>query len=62
MKRQWRVDLDGSEERIEADEVEITSSGVLAFYQYAGPMERERTLRTALSPALWRRCQLQGDR
>jgi len=60
MKRQWRIDLDGSQETIEADEVEITTSGVLAFYQYASPMERERTLRTALPPGLWRRCQLQG--
>lgn len=61
MKRRWLVQMDGSEERIEADEVEITASGVLSFYQYASPMERERTLRTAFPPGLWRRCQLQGD-
>jgi hypothetical protein len=62
MKRQWLVQLDAGEERIEADDVEVTASGVLAFYQYAAPMERERTLRTALPPGLWRRCQLLSDR
>ena len=62
MKRRWLVQLDGGEEHVEADEVEITASGVLAFYLCASPMERDRTLLMALSPALWRRCQLEGER
>ena len=62
MKRRWQVVLDGSEEHVEADEVEITASGALAFYQFASPVERERTLLLALSPSLWRCCQLETDR
>jgi hypothetical protein len=56
--RQWRVELDGGEEHVKADAVEITASGVLVFYRFVSRMERERTLFTAFSPSLWRRCQL----
>jgi hypothetical protein len=61
MKRQWLVQLDRGEERIEADEVEITASGVLVFYRCASRREAERTLVLALSPSTWRRCQLEID-
>jgi hypothetical protein len=33
--RQWLVEFDGGEEHIEADDVEITASGVLVFYRFA---------------------------
>lgn len=59
MKKQWLVRYDGGEEHVEADEVEITASGVLIFYRFALRMEQERTLLTAFSPSLWRRCQLE---
>jgi hypothetical protein len=58
--RQFLVELDGGKEHIEADEVEITAAGVLVFYRTASRMERERTLLTAFSPGLWRRCQLES--
>ena len=58
--RQFLVELDGGKEHIEADEVEITASGVLVFYRTASRMERERTLLMAFSPNLWRRCQLES--
>jgi hypothetical protein len=61
MKRQWLVRLDVGEERIEADEVEVTASGVLVFYRLASRRESERTLLLALSPGLWRRCRLESD-
>lgn len=61
-KRQWLVQFDGREERIEADDVEITDSGVLAFYRRASRTEQERTLLTAFSPGLCWRCQLEGER
>ena len=62
MKRQWCVHLEVGEDRIEADEVEITGAGVLAFYRYASRQENERTLLVAFSPDAWRRCELDGDR
>ncbi len=62
MKRQWLVRTDGREEHVEADEVEITASGVLMFYRFASRMEQERTLLLAFSPGLWRRCQLESER
>ena len=58
--RQWLVELDGGEEHVEADDVEITASGVLIFYRLASRIESERTLLTAFSPGLWRRCQLES--
>lgn len=61
MKRQWIVESSSGEENVEADEVEITASGVLVFYRYASRQESERTLLLALSPGVWRRCQLQGE-
>ena len=61
MARQWLVQLDRGEEHVEADEVETTAAGVLVFYTYASRRETERTLKLALSPAVWRRCQLEGD-
>lgn len=60
MKR-WLVRLDGSEERVEADEVEVTASGALVFYRYASRREHERTLLAGYSPALGWRCQLEKD-
>jgi hypothetical protein len=61
MKRQWLVSLDQGEERVEADEVEITASGVLVFYRCASRREAERTLILALSPGTWRRCHLEVE-
>ena len=37
MKKRWLVQTDAGQEHIEADEVEITPSGVLAFYQLERP-------------------------
>jgi hypothetical protein len=62
LKRQWLVQCDGLEEHVEADEVEITASGVLLFHRSASRMEQERTLLSAFSPELWRRCQLVSER
>jgi hypothetical protein len=61
MKRQWLVHLEAGEEHIEADEVEITASGVLAFYRFQSRQEGERTLLVAFSPTSWRRCRLESD-
>ena len=61
MKSRWRVRLDSGEQHVEADEVEITASGVLVFYRLASRTESGRTLLTAFSPELWRRCQLESD-
>ena len=61
MKRRWLVRLARGEERVEADEVEIMASGVLVFYRFQSRRESERTLLLALSPTLWRRCQLESD-
>jgi hypothetical protein len=58
--KQWLVEFDGAKEHVEADAVEITASGVLVFYRIASRMERERTLLTAFSPSLWKRCQLES--
>ena len=58
--RRWLVEFDGGKEHVEADDVEITASGVLVFYRLASRMEQERTLLTAFSPSLWRRCQLES--
>ena len=61
MKRRWLVEREGGEERIEADEVEITASGVLMFYRCAARREIERTLVLALSPNAWQRCRLESE-
>ena len=58
--KKWLVEFDGGKEHVEADDVEITASGVLVFYRLASRMEKERTLLTAFSPSLWRRCQLES--
>jgi hypothetical protein len=58
--KQWLVEFDGGTEHIEADDVEITASGGLAFYRFASRVEKERTLLTAFAPSLWRRCQLES--
>ncbi|MDH3519612.1 MAG: hypothetical protein OEM49_04075 [Myxococcales bacterium] len=58
--KKWLVEFDGDKEHVEADDVEITASGVLVFYRFASRMERERTLLTAFSPSLWRRCRLES--
>jgi hypothetical protein len=60
MKRQWLVQSDRGEQHVEADEVEVTPSGVLAFYRHASRRETERTLLLALSPKAWPRCLLEG--
>jgi hypothetical protein len=60
-KRVWLVHHQGHEERIEADDVEITASGVLVFYRFASRMDQERTLLTAISPGLGWRCQLESE-
>ena len=61
MKKQWLVLFEGGEEHVEADEVEITASGVLVFYRYASRMEKERTLLVAFPPGQWRRCELESN-
>lgn len=61
MKRRWLVQMATAEERVEADEVEILGSGVLAFYRFQSRRESERTLLLALAPDLWRRCQLESE-
>jgi hypothetical protein len=60
LKRQWCVTLEAGEERVEADEVEITAAGVLVFYRFPSRRESERTLLLALSPGAWRRCELES--
>lgn len=59
--KQWVVKFDGGEEHVEADDVEITDSGVLVFYRLASRMERERTLMIAYSPGLCWRCELVSE-
>jgi hypothetical protein len=59
--RQWLVQLATGEEQVEADDVEVTVSGALVFYRLATRTESERTLLTAFSPGLWRRCELERD-
>ena len=61
-KRAWLVQFDGREERVEADDVEITDSGVLVFYRLSSGMAQERTLLTAFSPGLCWRCELVSER
>lgn len=58
MNQRWLVETDAGEEPVEADEVEITASGVLVFYRCATRREIERTLLLTYSPAAWRRCRL----
>jgi hypothetical protein len=58
--RRWLVEFDGGDEHVEADDVEITASGVLVFYRVASRQERERTLIRAFSPGMWRRCQFES--
>ena len=62
MRRAWLVRADGRDEHVEADEVEVTSSGTLAFYRFASRMEQERTLLMAFAPGLWQKCTLEGER
>lgn len=61
MKRRWLVQLPAAEECVEADEVEILASGVLAFFRFQSRRESERTLLLALAPESWRRCQLETE-
>ena len=58
--RQWLVEFDEGEEHVEADDVEITASGVLVFYRFVSRMEKERKLLKAFSPSLWRRCEIES--
>jgi hypothetical protein len=60
-KRKWLVQFEGREEHVEADDVEITASGVLVFYRLASRMEQERTLLAAFSPGLCWRFQLESE-
>jgi hypothetical protein len=41
VKRGWLVRTEAGQERVEADEVEITASGVLAFYEFERSIQRE---------------------
>jgi hypothetical protein len=59
--RVWRVQCDGRDESVEADELEITGSGALVFYRSASRMQQERTLLTAFPPGAWQRCTLQSE-
>lgn len=61
MKSRWSLELAHGQEQVEADEVEITESGALAFYRTAGRRESERTLLAAWAPGSWQRCRLQGS-
>jgi hypothetical protein len=61
MKRRWLVQLEGAEEHVDADEVEITTSGVLVFYRFQSRRESERTLLFAWSSDAWRQCRLEKD-
>lgn len=60
--RRWAVQVGSGEERVEADEVEITAAGVLSFYRYPARRDGERLLLAAWSPSAWWRCRLEGDR
>jgi hypothetical protein len=59
MKKRWLVKTDAGQEHIEANEVEITPSGVLAFYQFEPPIKTERILLTAFASSAWQRCELE---
>ncbi len=61
MKRRWLVESEGSEEHVEADEVEITAAGVLVFYRYASRQETERTLLPTCCSSAWRCCRLESS-
>ena len=39
MNRQWLARLDGGEEHVEADDLELGASGELAFSEFASPSE-----------------------
>ncbi len=39
--KKWLVEFDGGKEHVEADDVEVTASGVLVFYRLASRMEKE---------------------
>ena len=56
----WIVHSEAGEERIEADEVEITPSGALLFYGYASRRQTERSLLLAFAPTSWRRCEAES--
>ena len=59
MKREWLVQTEAGQERVEADEIEITASGVLAFYQFKRSIDKEHILLTAFAPGAWQRCELE---
>ena len=61
MLKRWIVQLHGTKEQIEADEVEISASGALAFYRFASRMDSERTLLVAFSSSSWQQCRLESD-
>lgn len=60
MSKRWLVRMESGEEPVEADEVEITSAGVLAFYRHRSRGD-ERSLVLAVSPGSWRRCRLESE-
>lgn len=62
MKSHWLVRLETGEEQVEADEVEIRESGVLAFHRFASRKDHERTLLLAFAPGAWLTCRLRDDR
>jgi len=61
MRQRWLVQSEAGDESVEADEVEITASGVLLFYRDAARQETARTLLIAFSPSVWQRCQMDTD-
>jgi hypothetical protein len=61
VKRGWLVRTEAGQERVEADEVEITASGVLAFYEFERSIQREHILLTAFASDAWQRCELDHD-
>lgn len=60
-RKQWRVELEAGDERVEADEVEVLASGVLTFYRFQTRQETERILLVAFAPSSWRRCSLDSE-
>ena len=60
-KRRWLLEGADGQEHIQADEVEVASSGALVFYRYAGHLESGRTLLGAWAAGTWRRCALESD-
>jgi len=61
VSKRWQVRTEAGDEHVEADEVEITSAGVLEFYRRQSRQENQRSLLLALSPGAWQRCRLESE-